>query len=191
MFKFSGLTKQKSESIAFNNQQLRISGWGVGCWGGNNVEILLCQFSIKYVPLGIWCQNDVVSTSMRRNHVELMLIRRHVTPRVRWDNTSTLVWPPLRRHHRRALVSGSHLPHRRISLDITSFYHYHQCRSFTMWYTCTPYSSLRICVWVHPVSHSPTPLLPLLALPPHTHPQLIFHAGHKLLKFYKGHTGII
>ena len=28
-------------------------------------------------PVGIWCQNDVVSTSMRRNHVASTLIRRH------------------------------------------------------------------------------------------------------------------
>ena len=28
-------------------------------------------------PAGIWCQNDVVSTSMRRNHVASTLIRRH------------------------------------------------------------------------------------------------------------------
>ena len=28
-------------------------------------------------PAGIWCQNDVVSMSMRRNHVASTLIRRH------------------------------------------------------------------------------------------------------------------
>ena len=28
-------------------------------------------------PAGIWCQNDVVSTSMRRNYVASTLIRRH------------------------------------------------------------------------------------------------------------------
>ena len=28
-------------------------------------------------PAGIWCQNDVVSTSVRRNHVASTLIRRH------------------------------------------------------------------------------------------------------------------
>ena len=27
--------------------------------------------------MGFWCQNDVVSTSMRRNHVASTLIRRH------------------------------------------------------------------------------------------------------------------
>ena len=31
----------------------------------------------KQYPVGIWCQNDVVSTSMRRNHVASTLIRRH------------------------------------------------------------------------------------------------------------------
>ena len=29
------------------------------------------------VPAGIWCQNDVILTSMRRNHVASTLIRRH------------------------------------------------------------------------------------------------------------------
>ena len=29
-------------------------------------------------PVGIWCQNDVISTSMRRNHVASTLIRRHL-----------------------------------------------------------------------------------------------------------------
>ena len=28
-------------------------------------------------PAGIWCQNDVVTTSMRRHHVASTLIRRH------------------------------------------------------------------------------------------------------------------
>ena len=31
----------------------------------------------EYIPVGIWCQNDVVSTSMRRDHVASTLIRRH------------------------------------------------------------------------------------------------------------------
>ena len=31
----------------------------------------------SYCPVGIWCQNDVVSTSMRRNHVASTIIRRH------------------------------------------------------------------------------------------------------------------
>ena len=33
--------------------------------------------SQRIFPAGIWCQNDVVSTSMRRNHVASTLIRRH------------------------------------------------------------------------------------------------------------------
>ena len=33
-------------------------------------------YSEEY-PAGIWCQNDVVSTSMRRDHVASTLIRRH------------------------------------------------------------------------------------------------------------------
>ena len=37
------------------------------------------------IPVGIWCQNDVVSTSVRRHHVTLTLIRRHFTSCARWD----------------------------------------------------------------------------------------------------------
>ena len=29
------------------------------------------------IPVGMWCQNDVVSTSMRRHHVVSTLIRPH------------------------------------------------------------------------------------------------------------------
>ena len=32
---------------------------------------------LKDSPVGSWCQNDVVSTSMRRDHVASTLIRRH------------------------------------------------------------------------------------------------------------------
>ena len=35
-------------------------------------------------PVGIWCQNEVVSTSMRRSHVASTLLRRHFTPCARW-----------------------------------------------------------------------------------------------------------
>ena len=34
--------------------------------------------------MGIWCQNDVVSTSMRRHHVASTLIRRHFMSCARW-----------------------------------------------------------------------------------------------------------
>ena len=45
----------------------------------------LARFCIKYAyfrnekncPAGIWCQNDVVSTSMRRQHVASTFVRRH------------------------------------------------------------------------------------------------------------------
>ena len=37
-------------------------------------------------PLGICCQNDVVSTSMRRHHVTSTLIRRHFTSCARWES---------------------------------------------------------------------------------------------------------
>ena len=33
--------------------------------------------SLWYNPVGIWCENDVGSTSMRRHHVASTLIRRH------------------------------------------------------------------------------------------------------------------
>ena len=36
-------------------------------------------------PSGIWGQNDVVLTSMRRNHIASMLIRRHFYAIPRWE----------------------------------------------------------------------------------------------------------
>ena len=40
--------------------------------------LILVPLSIyRTIPAGIWCQNDVVSTSMRRNHVASTLLRRH------------------------------------------------------------------------------------------------------------------
>ena len=41
-------------------------------------------FSVYLFPVGIWCQNDVVSTSMRHHHVVSTMIRRHFTTCVRW-----------------------------------------------------------------------------------------------------------
>ena len=37
------------------------------------------DFVFRYIstPAGIWCENDVGSTSMRRHHVASTLIRRH------------------------------------------------------------------------------------------------------------------
>ena len=44
--------------------------------------------------MGIWCKNDVVSTSMRRNHVASTFIRRHFTSCARWDYVdSRTLWP--------------------------------------------------------------------------------------------------
>ena len=37
------------------------------------------NLQLKSYPVGIWCQNDVTLTSMRRHHVASMLIRRHFT----------------------------------------------------------------------------------------------------------------
>ena len=42
--------------------------------------------------VGIWCQNYVISTSMRRNHVASTSLRRHFTSCFRWGG----------RHHRRS-----------------------------------------------------------------------------------------
>ena len=36
-----------------------------------------CVICKRHYPVGIWCQNDVVTTSMRRHHVASTLIRRH------------------------------------------------------------------------------------------------------------------
>ena len=45
--------------------------------------IRLCNLSLPW-PVGIWCQNDVVSTSMRGHEVTLTFIRRHFTSCARW-----------------------------------------------------------------------------------------------------------
>ena len=45
-----------------------------------NFSILTLENGVKVIktcPAGIWCQDDVVSTLMRRNHVASALIRRH------------------------------------------------------------------------------------------------------------------
>ena len=34
-----------------------------------DIDFCLSTFVYEYVPVGIWCKNDVVSTSIRRNHV--------------------------------------------------------------------------------------------------------------------------
>ena len=41
--------------------------------GGGGGDSSMC----KRIPAGIWCQNDVVLTSMRRDYVASTLIRRH------------------------------------------------------------------------------------------------------------------
>ena len=45
-----------------------------------NFSLLTLENGVKVIktcPAGIWCQDDVVSTLMRRNHVASTLIRRH------------------------------------------------------------------------------------------------------------------
>ena len=42
----------------------------------NHVWVVTKHADCSINPVGIWCQNDVVSTSMRRNHVASTLIRR-------------------------------------------------------------------------------------------------------------------
>ena len=45
----------------------------------NSTKLLILYhiYVLLIYPAGIWCQNDVVSTSVRRNHVASTLIRRH------------------------------------------------------------------------------------------------------------------
>ena len=38
---------------------------------------ILSLYFRRIIPAGIWCKNDVVSTSMRRDYVASTLIRRH------------------------------------------------------------------------------------------------------------------
>ena len=73
---------------------------GFGFWTGAMYPLhiskaFLLTYKIQF-PAGIWCQNDVVSTSMRRDHVASTLTRRHITshrrrhdvilaPNARWE----------------------------------------------------------------------------------------------------------
>ena len=41
------------------------------------IFIVKCTQHRVVIPAGIWCENDVGSTSMRRHHVASTLIRRH------------------------------------------------------------------------------------------------------------------
>ena len=42
-----------------------------------SIQYLLCLGYDGPYPVGIWCQNDVVLTLMRRHHVASTFIRRH------------------------------------------------------------------------------------------------------------------
>ena len=43
----------------------------------SSIILIVGTHTDKNNPVGIWCQSDVVSTSMRRHHVASTLIRRH------------------------------------------------------------------------------------------------------------------
>ena len=47
----------------------------------SGITVMPCRWSLHVLeaayPAGIWCKNDVGSTSMRRHHVASTLIRRH------------------------------------------------------------------------------------------------------------------
>ena len=45
---------------------------------------------ILHFPAGIWCENDVGSTSMRRHHVASTLIRRHFGTKCRLGSDAIL-----------------------------------------------------------------------------------------------------
>ena len=55
--------------------------------------------SSNTLPVGIWCPNDVVSTSMRRDHVASTLIRRHFNTKCLlgclYDFAMLVTMPPL------------------------------------------------------------------------------------------------
>ena len=41
------------------------------------LKYCFCYKLVTVIPVGIWCQNDVVITSMRRDDVASTFIRRH------------------------------------------------------------------------------------------------------------------
>ena len=53
------------------------------CWNKDNMSIAvhvklnMGKIFCNIIPAGIWCENDVVLTSMRRDYVASTLIRRH------------------------------------------------------------------------------------------------------------------
>ena len=42
-------------------------------------KLYVASILVRKNPVGIWCQNAIVSTSMRRHHVASTFIRRHFT----------------------------------------------------------------------------------------------------------------
>ena len=63
-------------SLTFEGQWVRVLGltslfrhMGILSESGTLQFSLWPHFSMGIIPVGIWCQNDAVSTSMRRNHV--------------------------------------------------------------------------------------------------------------------------
>ena len=98
-----------------------------------------------HVPVGIWCQNDVVSTSMRRDDVASTLIRRHfyvMCPLGSYQIHAIFLCRAsqyvivIQRYVRlcegaiHELLRADFLPYRRASHGITIAYHPHQCRPY-------------------------------------------------------------
>ena len=54
--------------------------------------------NVTSYPVGIWCQNDIVLTSMRRDHVGSTLTRRHFTSCARWVSFDSRNGPSLQRN---------------------------------------------------------------------------------------------
>ena len=53
-------------------------GWKFNCLRFfQNIYFPFLCYALAMYPAGIWCQNDVVSTSMRRDHVASTLTQRH------------------------------------------------------------------------------------------------------------------
>ena len=65
-------------SLTYESGALPIALRGPAQIRGSRIGYLAVISCGKSPPVGIWCQNDVVSTSMRRHHVASTLKRRHM-----------------------------------------------------------------------------------------------------------------
>ena len=83
-------------------------------------------------PAGIWCRNDVVSTSMRRNHVASTLIRRHFRTKCPLGNYLRKFGP-----HRSAYTQDKNMDDLQVYVFLTIFESYRDYGRVIMKIVCS------------------------------------------------------